>query len=149
MSGELSEVFTLVLAFTLLLFATGTAYYATQPSPQETPFTEFYILGPGGDASNYPSNLTTEDEASVIVGIANHERQSMTYRLVIVWNDAIESERDVTLVNGEEEQFPIQIATPAEPGNYELRFLLYRSGDTTDDPYRSLRLLVTVSQATN
>jgi len=36
-------------------------------------FTEFYILGPGGNASCYPTNLTVNETGGVILGLMNHE----------------------------------------------------------------------------
>ena len=46
-------------------------------------FTEFYILGPDGKADDYPANLTVDDNASIIIGIANHEYRNVSYALEI------------------------------------------------------------------
>jgi uncharacterized membrane protein len=42
-------------------------------------FTEFYLLGPGHQASGYPHNLTVDESAYVYVGIANHEHRQVHY----------------------------------------------------------------------
>jgi len=46
-------------------------------------YTEFYILGPGGMASDYPTNLTIGQEGNITIGIANHEYRTVTYAVEI------------------------------------------------------------------
>jgi uncharacterized membrane protein len=53
------------------------------PKTGET-FTEFYLLGPTGKAEGYPRNLTIQENATVIIGIANHENRLINYT-VEVW----------------------------------------------------------------
>jgi len=36
-------------------------------------FTEFYVLGVEGETDNYPSELVVGQEATVTLGIVNHE----------------------------------------------------------------------------
>ena len=45
--------------------------------------TEFYILGPTGTAEGYPTNLSAEENATVIIGVANHEYQTINYTIEI------------------------------------------------------------------
>ena len=46
-------------------------------------FTEFYILGPNGTASGYPTNLTVGEDGKEIIGIVNHEYTNVTYQLEV------------------------------------------------------------------
>lgn len=61
-------------------------------------FTEFYVLGPGGKATDYPHNLTTNQPATVILGIANHEYRTVNYT-VEVWLANETFANNVTTVN--------------------------------------------------
>ena len=94
---NLDKALTIGLALAVVL-ATGTLFYVlATPRPGEA-FTEFYILGPTGKASCYPS--TFRDGAyrlpdpgsdcplasgNVTVGIVNHEGRDVTYHLRVVW----------------------------------------------------------------
>ena len=46
-------------------------------------FTKFHILGPGGKAEDYPTELKVGQEGTVIVGIVNHEHESASYKVEI------------------------------------------------------------------
>jgi len=47
-------------------------------------FTAFYVLGPNGKADQYPQNLSVGQNASVVLGISNHEYRTINYT-VGVW----------------------------------------------------------------
>jgi len=55
-------------------------------------FTEFYILGSNGTASDYPRNLSVGEDVTVILGIVNHEFRTINYTIDI-WliNQTIDS----------------------------------------------------------
>src|SRR5665811_292653 len=76
-----TKVLTLILAAILLLAIAGTILIVLFPQPSE-PFTEVYLLGPGGKASGYPTNLTVGQTGNVTVGVVNHENANVDYRLV-------------------------------------------------------------------
>ena len=67
-----------VLVASILLALITTVFVVTVPRPRER-YTEFYLLGPGGNASGYPTGLAVSETASVIIGMANHEAVSMNY----------------------------------------------------------------------
>jgi uncharacterized membrane protein len=71
----------LLIAIAGALIATG--YVIAVPKEGEK-FTEFYILGSGGKAADYPTLIRTGDPQSIIVGIGNHEYRNVTY-FVEVW----------------------------------------------------------------
>ena len=46
-------------------------------------FTEFYILGLSGKATDYLEELKVGEEGKVVLGIVNHEYQEMGYLVVV------------------------------------------------------------------
>jgi uncharacterized membrane protein len=72
------KVLTIVLVISILSSVIALVYVVAVPRQGES-FTEFYILGPGGNATGYPRNLTVGQDASVIIGIANHEHRTVDY----------------------------------------------------------------------
>ena len=79
----MDKVLTIILVISILSSVAALVYVVAFPGEGEK-FTEFYILGPDGKASGYPHNLTVGQNASVIVGIANHEYHPVHY-FVQVW----------------------------------------------------------------
>jgi uncharacterized membrane protein len=47
-------------------------------TPKEK-FTEFYVLNEDGHAYDYPTNISTSNPKSVIIGVANHEGRQINY----------------------------------------------------------------------
>ncbi len=76
------KVLTALLLIALLACVAATVYIIVTPKPTE-PFTEFYILGPKGKAADYPHYLKRGEEASVIIGIVNHEHRMVNYTVTI------------------------------------------------------------------
>ena len=66
-----------------VLVAAGTFIDVVSTPSSGERFTEFYILGPGGDASNYPTNLTANEIGGVIIGVVNHEAATVNYRILV------------------------------------------------------------------
>ncbi len=77
------KALTVILVISIVLAVSALIYVVAVPRPGEA-FTEFYILGPDGTASDYPNNLTVGEEGEVIVGIVNHEQREVNYT-VEVW----------------------------------------------------------------
>ena len=82
-ASGLDKALTVVLIAAIVVSIGALAYVVTHPKPGEA-FTEFYILGPNGKASDYPTNLTVGENATVIIGIVNHEHRTVTY-YVQIW----------------------------------------------------------------
>ncbi len=61
------KLLTVVLVISILSSVIALVYVVAVPRQGES-FTEFYILGPGGNATGYPRNLTIGQDASVIIG---------------------------------------------------------------------------------
>ncbi len=81
--SRLDKALSVILVLAIVSSVVALAYVIAVPKEGEH-FTEFYLLGPGGTASDYPQNLTVGEVASVIVGIANHEYRTVDYS-VEVW----------------------------------------------------------------
>ncbi|HIJ00807.1 MAG TPA: DUF1616 domain-containing protein [Candidatus Methanomethylophilaceae archaeon] len=79
----LDRVLSVVLALSVLSSVIALGYIIAFPRPGET-FTEFYILDSDGEMGNYPHNLSVGEEATVILGLANHEQRNVTYT-ILVW----------------------------------------------------------------
>ena len=58
-SGEsrTGKILSVILIISILVAVSATVFVVVEPKVGES-FTEFYILGPGGMASDYPTNLT-------------------------------------------------------------------------------------------
>jgi uncharacterized membrane protein len=76
----LDKALTMALA-TSIIAATGALIWAITIPKVGEGFTEFYILGPDGMADGYPTDLTLNESATVILGIQNHEYRNLTYHI--------------------------------------------------------------------
>ena len=76
------KVLTIVLALLIIISVSFLIYLVINPRIGER-FTEFYILGKDGKAINYSTNLRTGENASVIIGVSNHEFKTMNYTIEI------------------------------------------------------------------
>lgn len=141
---RLKRVVTWILVITLVASIVGAGYLSLSPAPAGQTYTEFYILGPEGNASNYPTELNVSEDGVVIVGISNHERTTVEYQVVIAWNQTETQERIRQIAHDETLEFNVTVTAPSEPGIYRLRFLLYRTDMNATEPYRELSLRITV-----
>jgi len=107
-------------------------------------FTEFYILGPDGQASGYPSQLALDETGVVIVGVVNHEYRQVDYRIEVGINgENIDEVASFSLSDGETWEQEVTF-TPYKLGpDQKVEFLLYQDSDS--EPYRTLHLWVDVA----
>lgn len=150
LSGQSKVDKTLSVLLVIAIISTIVAIGYVVAFPREgEPFTEFYILGPGGEASSYPKNLTIDQNASVIVGIANHEGRTINYS-VEVWLENATYINNITSVhhlyyldsfNTTLNNVPVNLEdnwtkqwhqtynfTIPYPGHYKLWFILLKDG---------------------
>jgi uncharacterized membrane protein len=138
-----------VLAITLvvaILGALGTlGYIIATPKAGET-FTEFYILGPGGEAADYPTELKVGEEGSVTVGIINHEGKEVSYRVEVAIGDKKSTEvGPVTLADEQKWEGEVGFVPEVVGQDQKVEFLLYKDGEV--EPYlEPLRLWVDVTK---
>lgn len=144
----LDRALTIILVISILSSVIALAYVVAVPRQGES-FTEFYILGPGGMAEGYPRNLTVAEEATVIIGLANHEHRTVEYT-VELWLVNMSFVDNVTQVHRMyffdsflvtlehvdvdlegvwqaqwEERYTFNVTVE---GDYKLWFLLYKDG---------------------
>jgi uncharacterized membrane protein len=141
--SSLRTALTVSLVLILLASAGTLVYFAANPPDPSDPFTEFYVLGPDGNASGYPQDLSPGETASVIIGISNHEHRDLTYQMTVAWNDSMTQRHEWVVADEETVERQMTVQAPADRGRYRLRFLLYLE-DRGNQPYRSLHLWVTV-----
>lgn len=144
--SKTGKILSVVLILSIILAIATTAYIIVKPKEGES-FTEFYILGPGGKASGYPTNLTPEQEGNVIIGVVNHENEKTSYRLVVISGNTVLKEQTVTLSDGEKIEIPFTF-TAGEAGERKMEFLLYKLPDN-NNIYRSLHLWINVTGSSN
>jgi len=126
-----------VLAITLVLAILGAlgtlSYILLVPKVRET-FTEFYILGQGGKAKNYPIDLKIGEKNSVILGIINHEGKEVSYRVeVVIGGDKITEMGPVALVDEQKWESELSFVPEVAGESQKLEFLLYKDDDV--EPY--------------
>ncbi len=142
LESRTEKILTIILILSILLAIGTTAFVVLKPKQGEK-FTEFYLLGPDGKASNYPTNLTVGEQANLTVGVVNHEYATTSYHLVVRVDNITLQEGNITLQNNEKTEIPISF-TASTPGQKKMEFLLYKLPDTAN-PYRNLHIWYTVS----
>ena len=136
------KLLTWVLAAVLILAVCGTILIIVLPQPSE-PFTELYLLGASGTASQYPTNLTVGQTANVTVGVVNHENADVNYTLVATLTNKTITTESFTLSNNQQWQNSTSFKATSRGSGQKLAFNLYK-GDQAN-VYRSVYLFVTVT----
>jgi len=117
--------------------AIGTLGYVVATPKVGERFTEFYILGPEGEAANYTTELSVGEEGRVILGIVNHEQEEASYT-VEVWIDGEKAklrvegedkdEISVGLENEEKWEKEVGFVPQTAGKNQTVEFVLYKDG---------------------
>lgn len=161
--SRLDKALTVILIITIIASVAALVYVIVTPKQGEK-FTEFYILGPGGKAYDYPTSVLAGNRSTVIVGVVNHEYVPVNYTMSISLNntpvnnttikDNFRDDFDLiypimslnlTLAHNETWEKPVTYAINHSGDQQKLEFLLYKEGNFTS-PYRDLHLWVNVSQ---
>jgi len=142
------RVFSILLVILVLASLGSLAYVIGNPKEGEA-FTEFYILGPGGMAENYPTNYTLGDSGTVVVGITNHEHRAVDYTMELrLENRPLplpENQKYISLEDNVSWKEPVTFTPPVEGKNMKLEFLLFN--DTEKNvPYRNVHLWINVTK---
>jgi uncharacterized membrane protein/LysM repeat protein len=136
--GLLDRSLTVALAMCIVV-ALGTALFVLARPEGGESFTEFYVLGPWGDARIYPQNVLVGRPITVIVGVINREHQTVEYHVVTeVSGQEVEHLTGIRLEHDEKWEKTLTL-TLQEPGeDQRVTFLLFR--EEQQEPYRSLHL---------
>ncbi len=139
----------MVLLILSILTSLGTLTYVIASPKEKEHFTEFYLLGPEGMASDYPTEYVIGENGTVIIGIVNNEYRTVNYRLEVrLDNESLPLPGDLRQVSlGHEVAWerPLTITPTAEGTDMKLEFLLFN--DTEKEvPYRNLHLWINVRE---
>jgi uncharacterized membrane protein len=143
-SSKLDRALTVILALAILA-AVGTLIYVISTPKVGEKFTEFYILGLGGKAADYPRELVVGQNASVIVGIVNHESGEMNYRVEVVV-DGVKGKEIAPPALADKQKWEQEVSfRPSKTGdNQKVEFLLYKGAEVT--PSQELHLWIDVKK---
>jgi len=142
-TGAWEKILSLVLVITIL-GALGMAGYAIAKPKVGQKFTEFYVLGLEGAATDYPRELVAGKEGRVIIGIINNEYEIVTYRVEV----GIDGEKNkevggITLEHGEQWENEVSFTPEIVGDNQKVEFFLYKNGESAPC-FEPLHLLVDV-----
>lgn len=140
------RILTVVLGLGLVISVIGVLYVSLFPLQISDPHTEFFILGTEGNATGYPTDLTSGETGTLLLGVTNHEQEPTTYTAFVLADDSVLNRHRFTLPTDatwrEEVSFTLK-----STGETRVRFLLFLGDieEPTGEPYRQLYLIVEVS----
>lgn len=76
--SHIDRALSIILIIVVIMAAVTTIFVIAVPKEGEK-FTDFFILGENQKAADYPKDLTIGDNASLFIGISNHEYHNITY----------------------------------------------------------------------
>jgi uncharacterized membrane protein len=140
----------LLSATALLLTGLAAAWIFLVPSEADF-MTEFYMLGKGGLAEDFPRTAQVGEELQVTLGVRNLERGLASYRIEAYVVDPWQEQRVLVaeqepLKLGVEEVYerPLTWAMPVQGDDQQVEFLLFIDGQV--EPYRRLVLWLDVEE---
>lgn len=137
---RLDSSLSVILVLSIIVAISTLVYVVATPKVGER-FTEFYILGPGGMAQDYPNELTVGEEVKLIIGIVNHESVNTSYQVRIeIDGEQIEETRPVTLTNEQKWEESVTFALTKTGDEQKVEFLLYRNNES--ESYLSTHLWI-------
>lgn len=141
--SRLDRALTVILILTILMSVFALIYVIVTPKQGER-FTEFYILGPGGKAYDYPTQVQVGNKSTVIVGVVNHEYALMNYTMHMNLDNSTILMENMTLPHNQTWEKPVSYVLNKTGDEQKLEFLLYKEGNFTGS-YRDLHLWVNVT----
>ena len=123
-----------IILIIAILGAIGIVGYTLAAPRVKEAFTEFYILGQGGKAKEYLTDLQVGVKTSISVGIINHEGTEVNYRVeVLLGGKKLTETVSATLVDGQKWETAIDIIPEEAGDNQKLEFLLFTDNEL--EPY--------------
>lgn len=143
--GIQNKILSIILALAIL-GALGIMGYVIATPRLEQRFTEFYILGLEGKATDYPKELAVGEKGSVIVGIINREHETVSYRVEVRIGGVKNNEvGPAELENDGKWEQEVSFVPQVAGEKQKVEFLLYKNGEAK--PYlEPLRLWVDVTE---
>ena len=81
-SSKMDKILSIILVISILVSIGILIFILVTPREGES-FTELYILGSGGKACNYSTDILVGEESSLIIGLVNHEHKVINYTIEI------------------------------------------------------------------
>jgi len=168
-ASRFDRALSVVLVLSIVAAVATTAYVIAVPKEGEH-FTEFYILGPGGKAADYPTDFAAGSTQSLIIGVGNHEYREIPYTVeALALNQTFDPVTNtstvhaaesldrfvLTVPHNETRELPWEFSIPSPEYN-RVEFLLFNETVPGDDvvgeerinaSYRDLHLWVRVRPA--
>jgi uncharacterized membrane protein len=168
-ASRFDRALSVVLVLSIVAAVATTAYVIAVPKEGEH-FTEFYILGPGGKAADYPTDFPAGSTQSLIIGVGNHEYREIPYTVeALALNQTFDPVTNtstvhaaesldrfvLTVPHNETRELPWEFSIPSPEYN-RIEFLLFNETVPGDDvvgeerinaSYRDLHLWVRVRPA--
>jgi uncharacterized membrane protein len=130
----------IILIFTIIA-AIGMIYFAVLTPKIGEKFTEFYVLNSSGRTDDYQTNLTVGNPAKYIVGVSNHEYDSVNYTIEIAINKNVLTSKNLTLEHNQTFENNMTLVLDKKGTDMKLEFWLFKEKNFTA-PYRELHLWV-------
>ncbi len=130
--SRIDKILTVLLIISIIVSITVLVYVIVTPKQGEK-FTEFYILGPGGMAYDYPTDVVAGDTSMVIAGVVNHEYRPVNYTLHLSFDGSVLVHRDLTLDHNMTWEEPVSYVLEYPGVRYRPEFVL---NDSLSSPYR-------------
>ncbi len=135
-----------VLLVGAVVVTVGTVVYAVSTPRAAEKFTEFYILGPGGKAQDYPREVILGLSTNVTVGVINHEMQTVNYHIdVDIDGQNVVRIGNLTLQQEQKWEQLVSFNATKAGDNQSVQFQLFRDDNQTA-PYRTLQLWLDVKE---
>jgi len=130
----------------LVVFGAAAGFFALRADTGQR-YSELYALGENGLMADYPSQLAPGENATVIVGVGDHEGRALRYHVEARFErkDAqappLEAgARDVALDDGQRDEAPWAFQAPTQPGLYALTFRATAEGIAAREVSVTLRV---------
>ena len=125
--------------------AIGVLVYVVAAPKAGEHFTEFYVLSMEGEVVNSITGLVVGQEATVTVGIVNHEGEETSYRIEMTLNGVKNSEVGPFVLADEDKWEETMSFIPHMTGDdQKIELFLYK--DEGCEPYRTLYLFIDVGE---
>lgn len=143
------RILTGILLAVVVIALGSLIFIVTNPRQGET-FSEFYILGPGEEAKDYPNQITLGESVDFIVGVTNYEHQPTSYRIKVSLNGQEQTEVAIdTIEHGKTVQKTFSIVPESVGADQKIELALYKNDEQTacfDDPlYLYIDVITAVS----
>jgi len=122
-----------------IIIASGMLIYAKLTFEEER-CTALYILGPGGKAEGYQTNLSFGEPTVTMVGVENYEYAPVNYTLQVVLGGMVLTDREIRLDHDEKWVENVTYFPDVMGKKIKLEFLLFKDGSANS--YRSVHLWV-------